>query len=129
MAAVEEERFNRIKHWAGFPAESIRYCLETAGLEPEQLDHVAISFNPKANYWKRVGFVLKNRPSISSVRDRLRRQKKTVGLEEQFAEAVGRNTADIKAQFHRIEHHATHVAAGFFISPFDNSSILSVAII
>ncbi|RPI89830.1 MAG: carbamoyltransferase, partial [Planctomycetaceae bacterium] len=43
IAAVEEERFNRIKHWAGFPAESIRYCLETGQIAPKQLDHVAIS--------------------------------------------------------------------------------------
>ena len=35
VAAVEEERFNRIKHWAGFPAQSIRYCLEAAGIQRE----------------------------------------------------------------------------------------------
>ena len=43
VAAVEEERFNRIKHWAGFPAESVRYCLEAGNLKPRDLDHVAIS--------------------------------------------------------------------------------------
>ena len=126
VAAVEEERFNRIKHWAGFPAESIRYCLETGGIRPEELDHIAISFNPKANFWKRVGFVLGNRPSISSVSDRLKRQKKTLALEDQFAQAVGKQVSEINARFHRIEHHATHVAAGFFISPFEEASVLSV---
>ena len=48
VAAVEEERYNRIKHWAGFPAQSIRYCLETAGIDPREVDHVGISFNPCA---------------------------------------------------------------------------------
>ena len=62
VAAVEEERFNRIKHWAGFPAESIRYCLDVAGITADQLDHVAISFNPRANFCKRLGFVLRHRP-------------------------------------------------------------------
>ena len=40
VAAVEEERFNRRKHWAGFPVEAARYCL--AGIDPASLGHVAI---------------------------------------------------------------------------------------
>ena len=76
VAAVEEERFNRIKHWAGFPAESIRWCLEQGGVKAADLDHVAISFDPRANMGKRFGFVLKNRPSISAIVDRLKRQGK-----------------------------------------------------
>ena len=57
VAAVEEERFNRVKHWAGFPAESIRWCLQKAGLSAANIDHVAISFNPRANLFRRIGFV------------------------------------------------------------------------
>jgi carbamoyltransferase len=126
VAAVEEERFNRIKHWAGFPAESIRYCLETAGTNAKELDHVGISFDPRANMAQRLKFVVTKRPSIRAVVDRLRRQSKTLRLEDQFAEAVGCARADLKAQFHRIEHHQTHLAAGFFISPFDEAAILSI---
>ena len=126
VAAVEEERFNRIKHWAGFPAESIKWCLEAGGLRAEDLDHVAISFNPRANLGKRMAFVATQRPSLTAILDRLRRQGKTLGLEEQFAGAVGKELSQIKAQFHRIEHHQTHVAAGFLISPFDEAAVLSV---
>ncbi|QDV69508.1 Decarbamoylnovobiocin carbamoyltransferase [Rosistilla carotiformis] len=126
VAAVEEERFNRIKHWAGFPAQSIRYCLEQVGIAPEQLDHVAISFNPKANLAKRLGYVIKHRPSGRAVLDRLRRQGKTLALEDQFARAVGVGKNALQARFHRIEHHQTHVAAGFLISPFDEAAVLSV---
>jgi carbamoyltransferase len=126
VAAVEEERFNRIKHWAGFPAESIRWCLEAGGVRAADLDHVAISFDPRANLLKRVGFVLRNRPSLGAVVDRLKRQGKTLALEDQFAAAVGMDPGSVRAQFHRIEHHETHVAAGFLISPFEESSVLSV---
>ena len=48
IAAVEEERFNRVKHWAGFPAASIKYCLDVAGIDARDLDHVGISFDPRA---------------------------------------------------------------------------------
>jgi carbamoyltransferase len=126
VAAVEEERFNRIKHWAGFPAESIRWCLEAGGVRAEELDHVAISFNPRSNLWRRLAFVARNRPSLRAIRDRLQRQGKTLGLEEQFAQAVGLERGRLRAQFHRVEHHQTHVAAGFLISPFDEAAVLSV---
>jgi carbamoyltransferase len=126
LAAVEEERFNRIKHWAGFPAESIRYCLDQARLKATELDHVAISFNPRANFVRRLGFVVTHRPRLRAILDRIQRQGKTLGLEDQFAAAVGCSRGELKAQFHRIEHHQTHLAAGFLISPFEDSAILSV---
>ncbi|MFT4691545.1 MAG: carbamoyltransferase [Limisphaerales bacterium] len=126
VAAVEEERFNRIKHWAGFPAESIRWCLKESGVQAVDLDHVAISFNPRVNMGKRLGFVLKNRPSLGAIVDRLKRQGKTLALEDQFAEAAGLKKEQVAAKFHRIEHHQTHIAAGFLISPYEESSVLSV---
>ena len=56
IAAVEEERFNRVKHCAGFPAESVRYCLKVAGIRVEDLDHVGISRDPSAHLHKKVLF-------------------------------------------------------------------------
>ena len=49
IAAVEEERFRRIKHWAGLPVQSINYCLKEAGVKIEDIDHVAVNRNPTAN--------------------------------------------------------------------------------
>src|SRR5713101_4014680 len=56
IAAAEEERFNRIKHCAGFPTESIRYCLRAAGVGIEDVDHVGISRDPSAHLHKKVLF-------------------------------------------------------------------------
>ena len=56
IAAVEEERFNRFKHCAGFPIESIKYCLLTAGVTIEDVDHVGISRDPSAHLHKKVLF-------------------------------------------------------------------------
>jgi len=126
IAAVEEERFNRIKHWAGFPAESIRWCLREGGVDVRELDHVAVSFNPKANLLPRLRFVLRQRPSPGAIIDRLKRQGKTLGLEEQLAQALDCEAGMMKAQVHRIEHHETHVAAGFLVSPFEEAAVLSV---
>jgi carbamoyltransferase len=56
IAAAEEERFNRIKHCAGFPAEAVRYCLREAGVGIEDVDHVGISRDPSAHLYKKVLF-------------------------------------------------------------------------
>ncbi len=126
VAAVEEERFNRVKHWAGFPAQSINWCLQYAGITAHEVDHVAVSFDPKANFFRRLGFVARHWPSPTAILDRLKRQGKTLGLEDQFAKAAGQSRSSLRAQFHRIEHHQTHLAAGFLISPFEESAVLSV---
>jgi len=126
IAAIEEERFNRVKHWAGFPAESIRYCLNAAGIKPEQLDHVAVSFNPKANLSRKALFAIKNRPSIKNIMDRLQRQGKSRTLMEQVAAALGANVDDLNPTLHNVEHHDAHIASGYFLSPFDDAAILSI---
>ena len=90
VAAVEEERFNRIKHWAGFPAESIRWCLDEGGVKAADIDHVAVSFDPRANMGKRLGFVLRNRPSMRAVLDRLNREVNTILAEPEMIAAHDR---------------------------------------
>ena len=54
VAAAEEERFRRIKHWAGFPSEAIKYCLSHAKIGPSELAHIALNRDPKANLLKKV---------------------------------------------------------------------------
>ncbi|MTJ53671.1 carbamoyltransferase [Anabaena sp. UHCC 0253] len=126
IAAVEEERFNRVKHWAGFPAESIRYCLKIGGISATDLDHVALSFNPKANLNRKLLFTLKQRPSLASLLDRFSKQSKSTNLQEQLAAACNCQIQEIKAPIHTLEHHTTHLSSGFFVSPFEKAAILSV---
>ncbi|MEA5602316.1 carbamoyltransferase [Nostoc sp. UHCC 0252] len=126
IAAVEEERFNRVKHWAGFPAESIRYCLKVGGISAADLDHVAVSFNPKANLNRKLLFTLKQRPSLSSLLDRFNKQSKSTSLKQQLAEACYSTPEKIPATIHNLEHHTTHLASAFFISPFEKAAILSI---
>ncbi len=101
IAAVEEERFTRIRHWAGFPGESIRYCLQVAGLGAADLDHVAVSFNPKANLNGKLLFTLQQRPNLSSLLDRFNKQSKSASLKQQLAEACHCQPEDIGAPIHR----------------------------
>jgi len=73
IAAVEEERFNRRKHCAGFPTESIRYCLSAAGASIAEVDHIGISRDPSAHLHKKVLFAAKRAAKSMGEIDRARR--------------------------------------------------------
>ena len=122
VAAVEEERFNRVKYAAGFPAAAIRYCLKEAGLALEEIDHVAVPRNPLARLGTKLFYALRM-PSFA--RGRAKVLVKFTGVREVLAAAFDSDPRKIKAQFHRIEHHQAHLASAFFVSPFERAALLS----
>ncbi|HRE48911.1 MAG TPA: carbamoyltransferase C-terminal domain-containing protein [Aggregatilineales bacterium] len=126
IAAAEEERFNRIKYWAGFPVEAIRYVLTEGGITPADLDHVGISRKPNARLFKMALYAFRRRPSLNLVTDRLRNVLKVTSLKAVFAEHVGVSQESLHAEFHNVEHHRAHMASAFFVSPFDDAAILSI---
>lgn len=89
IAAAEEERFRRIKHWAGFSSEAIRYCLSKAGVSINDVDHIAVSRDPKANFWKKVVFTLGHRPKWSYLADRLHNLSRVRDIERELLEVGG----------------------------------------
>jgi len=124
IAAVEEERFNRIKYWAGFPVQAIRYVLSAAHITAADVDHIGISRDPKANLMQAALFAFRQRPSLDLVRDRLQNTMKVGSLKSEFSKHMA--VADLKADFHNVEHHRAHMASAFFVSPFQDAAILSV---
>src|SRR6266849_5341695 len=87
VAAVEEERFNRIKHCAGFPTESVKYCLRIAGIEIDAVDHVGISRDPSAHLHKKVLFAARRaaKEIVGSRQTAEGRKQKAVGSEQNIA--------------------------------------------
>lgn len=126
VAAAEEERFNRCKYWAGFPVQAIRFVLDEARIRPEDLDHVGISRNPNANLVRKALFAFTRRPNLAFVADRLNNSLKVRDLKSTFCERLRVVPKDIRAQFHNVEHHLAHMASAFFVSPFEDATVLSV---
>jgi carbamoyltransferase len=126
VCATEEERFRRIKHWAGFPSEAIKFCLEDEGITIKQVDHITISRDPKANFFKKVIYSLKYSISISTIWDRLMNSKKVSSVKGELATIFNVSESHIKAELHNIEHHRSHIASSFFASSFEKSAILSI---
>jgi carbamoyltransferase len=122
IAAVEEERFNRVKYAAGFPLAAVRYCLDAAGVRLEEVDHIAIPRNPRARLGRKLFYALRL-PGFALERARVMRRFS--GVREELAAAFEMDPSALRAQFHRIEHHHAHLASAFFVSPFEQAAVLS----
>lgn len=127
IAAIEEERFRRVKHWAGFPNLAIEFCLQKAGVSLQQVDHIAVGRDPKAKFLKKLFFLATNPGgSLRVVRERFSNSKKVASLEKEFSNHFGIDAAVIAPKIHQVEHHRSHLASAFFASPFEEAALLSI---
>jgi len=124
VAAAEEERFRRVKHWAGFPSESVAYCLQEAGIGLSDLDSVAINQDGRANLRQRLSFAVAVRPDLGTVLDRLRNRRERSGVDEHLAKAFPGQK--LKAKVRHVEHHLAHLASAYLVSPFDEATVVSI---
>lgn len=126
VAAVEEERFRRIKHWAGFPQESIRMCLKIAGVRPKDVDLFAISRDPKANFVQKTLFTLRNRPNLGWVLDRVKNQGGVSRVADRVSQLLELDQRHVQQRMHWVEHHPAHLASAFFVSPFEEAAACAI---
>jgi carbamoyltransferase len=124
VAAAEEERFRRIKHWAGFPAEAIAWCLKEGGIDLARLDHIAVNQDARASLGRKIRYVLFGHPDFSLVMDRFRNKQKRSSIPDLFKAHFPDATFD--GRFHAIEHHLAHLSSAFHASPFDKAAVVSV---
>jgi carbamoyltransferase len=122
VSAIEEERINRIKHWAGLPTAAATACL--AGMDPAQLAHVAISRDPRANLWRKLLRAATQPASWGRARSRAANSARLTGVQDELASALLPGVSN--ARFHNVEHHRAHLASAFFASPFEEAAIASV---
>jgi carbamoyltransferase len=123
VAACEEERFNRIKYWGGFPILAIRFCLKEAGLKAKDIDHIAIPRNPYARLGKKLLFAM-TMPSFAW--KRTKDNTRFAAIPTTLEEALECDPADLKAKVHRMEHHRAHMASAYFVSPFEDAAVFSI---
>ncbi len=123
---VEEERFTRIKHWAGFPEHSLRFCYEEAcGGSIDALEALAVGHEPKAHYWRKV-YVAATHPKIWNLaRTRRRHHQKVMKLEDLIGAALEVPVEKLPP-FHRVEHHLAHAASAFFCCPWEEAMCITL---
>jgi carbamoyltransferase len=126
VAACEEERFRRIKHWAGLPTEAVRACLAQAGLTPSDVDHVAINRDPRAHLLSKLAYTATHPKLWRKALERRRTSGAVGSVVEQLAAGLGVEPATFRPKFWGIEHHRAHLASAFHVSPFQRAAIASI---
>ena len=124
--AIEEERIKRVKHWAGFPIESIKFCLKDAGITICDVDYITISRDPSAHFGKKLLTSINKSTNVNFIRDRIRNLYKISSIKSILAAELGEDVKRIHAKVKNIEHHRAHMASSFFASPFETSAIISI---
>jgi carbamoyltransferase len=123
LAAAEEERFRRLKHWAGFPSRAIAYCLQEAKIDLGDVAMVAVNRSGRANFFRKLAYVLAHRPSPRLLANRLRNRKQVAGIAEALSALPGRPFA---GAIEYVEHHFAHLASAYYPSPFAEAAVVSV---
>lgn len=132
IATAEEERFNRKKHAKPanvdnpdeLPLNSINFCLKEAGIEFRDLNHIAFSFNPEKRfkkYWSDEKYFTKN--SWGTKQGEKIFYKKLISIPSKLEQIY---KCDIKNKFHWVDHHLSHAASSFFVSPFEESIVVVI---
>jgi carbamoyltransferase len=125
LAAVEEERFTRVKHTAGFPRQAIASCLAAAGVEARDVDVFAVSRNPRAHLARKAWFLLRNRPR-GLMADRARNFANVRAIADPIAAALGLDRQSVAPRVRFVEHHPAHLASAFYVSPFDEAAVCAI---
>ena len=121
--AIEEERLNRIKHWAGVPLESIDKGLEHCDIEVDQIQHITINTNPLSNLNKKIPYFLNNFLFSKKSKEIIKRQSLKLDLKKQIRNYLGKN---FKGSFHYVDHHLSHISSAFYPSGFDKAIGLTI---
>ena len=123
LAAAEEERFRRVKHWAGFPTQAINYCLSEAKVDLGDVTHVAVNRSSRANFFRKLRYVAFQRPSPHLLLKRWRNRQQVAHIADELRAVPGRPFA---GTIDYVEHHLAHLASAFYPSPFRDATVVSV---
>jgi carbamoyltransferase len=126
VAAVEEERFSRIKHVSGVPKLAMRACLEMAGVQARDIDRFAISRNPRAHLWRKALYALRHRPGLRLITDRATNTVKVGGFAATLASVLDLPVPHVAPRLRFIEHHTAHLASSYCVSPFGSATVCAI---
>jgi carbamoyltransferase len=124
IAAAEEERFRRVKHWAGFPSQAVGYCLAKASIQLSDVHHIAFNQDNRANLGRKIAYFLIRRPNINLVLRRLRNRQARAKIPVLLEQAFPGQT--VRGELHSVEHHLAHLSSAFHVCPFDEAAVVSV---
>ena len=124
IAALEEERFCRIKHVAGFPERAIARGLEMAGATPADVDVWAIARGRRVHLLRKAWFGLTHRPGPRLLGQYRNTAGKQANIPDVIARTFNLDPSRINARF--VEHHPAHLASAFYTSGMSDAACCAI---
>ncbi|HKW16657.1 MAG TPA: carbamoyltransferase C-terminal domain-containing protein [Terriglobales bacterium] len=122
LFAIAEERLNRVKHFAGFPALAINACLKACGATIYDIDHVAIGQDSDANLAEKVRYAVRNPAKLLNFIQLRQRKQKIRDLRTLIAESLACDPGALRFKEHHLEHHIAHIASAYYCSPWEEAA-------
>ncbi|MBE0691225.1 MAG: carbamoyltransferase, partial [Anaerolineae bacterium] len=126
IAAIAEERLNRVKYYAGFPKFSVLKVMEIGGISFKDIDYVAIGRDASANLSRKVEYVLRNPSKLLNLVKIKSARTALSDLKLLLVEECGADPADLRFEQINVEHHLAHIASAYFSSPWDYAAGFSM---
>ncbi len=123
VAAAEEERFTRIKHSAGFPLNAIKFCLDNANVNLNEINYLTINRNPKQKFLSKMIFASKNFFKLKFLINRLSNLKKINSFKIELETFFNQK---FYGKVINVDHHMSHVSSSVYFSNYKNANFLSV---
>jgi len=126
VAAIAEERLNRVKYFAGFPELAVRKCLEIAGLRYSDIDSVAVGRDSSANLHKKLEFALKNPAKLLNLAKIRTKRSSMDDLRTLIASHCDVEKSELRFEQYNVEHHLAHTASAYFASSWESSAGITI---
>jgi carbamoyltransferase len=126
LAAIEEERINRVKHWAGLPIESIKACLKICDLKLKDVDYIAINKNVYSNLIAKLKYIIKSQTNLSLIKKKIEKNLINKNIKSLIESYIFNQAFKFNCSVISVEHHLAHVASACYPSGFDESANISI---
>ena len=126
VAALEEERFTRVKHASGFPEQAIARGLAMAGASPADVDVWALARGRHVHLFRKAWFALRHRPGTRLIRQYRESGRHGSSIADVIAAAFGLDAAQVASRLSYIEHHPAHLASAYHASGLDEAACCAI---
>ena len=123
LVAIEEERLTRIKHTAGFPVNSIKFCLDYERIKLKDIELVAVNRNPNQRIINKIIYAIKNAFSLKKLSNRISNLRKINSLEDEFEKNFG---VKLNKKVVLVDHHLSHAASSIYMSKYDSCNYITI---
>jgi carbamoyltransferase len=121
--AIEEEKLNRKKHWAGLPMLAIKECIKYANIKEQDITNISLNTNPLSNLPQKSIYFFKNYLFGSKKREIFLRLRKKLIIKNELSKEFNFSK---KIKINYIDHHLSHIASSYYPSNFDHAICISI---